>query len=105
MIGILHFIESKHTFQKISKKIILFFRKKSHFWRFSVYHSKHKKMLSRYTATFISDDNSRLLFSEVQKLTKLLPLLTAWYFILCTRRLQPPHDNSAVRVQWFSSAM
>ena len=35
--------------------------------------------------------------------TKILPLLTARYSILCTRRLQPPRDDCAVRVQWFSS--
>ena len=40
-----------------------------------------------------------------KKLTKILPLLTARYSILCTRRLQPPRDDSAVRVQWFSSVM
>ena len=36
-------------------------------------------------------------------MTKTLPLLTARYSILCTRRLQPPSDDCAVRVQWFSS--
>ena len=38
-----------------------------------------------------------------KKLNKILPLLTARYSILCTRRLQPPRDGCAVRVQWFSS--
>ena len=32
-----------------------------------------------------------------------MALLTARYIILCTRRLQPPHDDCAVRVQRFSS--
>ena len=32
-----------------------------------------------------------------------LPLLTASYTILCTRRLQPPRDDCAVRVQCFPS--
>ena len=36
-------------------------------------------------------------------MTKILPLLTAMYSILCTRRLQPPRDDCPVRVQWFSS--
>ena len=35
-----------------------------------------------------------------KKLTKILPLLKAKYSILCTRRLQPPLDDCAVRVQW-----
>ena len=39
------------------------------------------------------------------KLTKILPLLTAIYTILRTRRLQPPRDDCAVRVQWFSSVI
>ena len=38
-------------------------------------------------------------------MTKLLPLLTARYTILFTRRLQPPRDNFAVRVQWLSSVV
>ena len=38
-----------------------------------------------------------------KKLTEILPLLTARYSFLCTRRLQPPHDDYAVRIQWFSS--
>ena len=38
-----------------------------------------------------------------KKLTKILPLITARYTILCTHRLQPPRDDSAARVQWFSS--
>ena len=38
-----------------------------------------------------------------EKMTKTLPLLTARFSILCTRRLQPPRDDCAVRVQWFSS--
>ena len=42
------------------------------------------------------------IFSGV-KLTKILPLLTAMYSILCTRRLQPPRDDCPVREQWFSS--
>ena len=32
-----------------------------------------------------------------------IPLSTARYPILSTRRLQPPRDDCAVRVQWFSS--
>ena len=39
-----------------------------------------------------------------KKLNKILPFLTAMYTILCTRRLQPPCHDCAVRVQWFSSA-
>ena len=35
-------------------------------------------------------------------MTKILPFLTARYTILCTRRLQPPRDDGAVQVQWFS---
>ena len=31
-----------------------------------------------------------------KKMTKLLPLLTARFTILCTRRLQPPRDDCAV---------
>ena len=38
-------------------------------------------------------------------MTKILPLLTPRYSILCTRRLQPPRDDCAVRVQWFSSVV
>ena len=38
-----------------------------------------------------------------KKLTKILPLITARYTILCTHRLQLPHDDCAARVQWFSS--
>ena len=37
--------------------------------------------------------------------TKILPFLTARYTILCTRRLQPPRDDCAGQVQWFSSVM
>ena len=44
-------------------------------------------------------------FSEVKKMTKILPFLTARYTILCTRRLQPPRDDCAVRAQWFSSVV
>ena len=29
-----------------------------------------------------------------------MSLLTARYSILCTRRLQPPHDDCTFRVQW-----
>ena len=36
-------------------------------------------------------------------MTKILPLLTAMYTIMCSRRLQSPRDNCAVRVQWLSS--
>ena len=36
-----------------------------------------------------------------KKLTKIVPLLTARYTFLCTRRLQPPRDDCAVREQWF----
>ena len=36
-------------------------------------------------------------------MTKKLPFLTARYTILCARRLQPPRNDCAVRVQWFSS--
>ena len=36
-------------------------------------------------------------------LNKILPFLTARCIILCARRLQPPRDDCAVRVQWFSS--
>ena len=36
-------------------------------------------------------------------LTKILTFSTARYTILCTCRLQPPSDDCAVRVQWFSS--
>ena len=32
-----------------------------------------------------------------------LPLLTASHTILCTRRLQPPRDDCAVREQCFPS--
>ena len=35
-------------------------------------------------------------------LTKIIPFLTARYTILCTPPLQPPHDECAVQVQWFS---
>ena len=38
-------------------------------------------------------------------LTKILPFLTARYTILCTPRLQPPLDDCAVQVQWFSSLL
>ena len=38
-------------------------------------------------------------------LTKIVPLLTARYTILCTRRLQPTRDDCAVRVQWFSCVL
>ena len=37
--------------------------------------------------------------------TNILPFLTAMYTILCTRRLQPPRDDCAGRVQWFYSMM
>ena len=40
---------------------------------------------------------------EASALTTELPRLTARYTILCTRRLQPPRDDCAVPVQWFSS--
>ena len=38
-------------------------------------------------------------------MTKKVPFLTVTcrYTILCTCRLQPPRDDCAVRVQWFSS--
>ena len=36
-------------------------------------------------------------------LIKISPLLSARYTILFTHRLQPPHDDCAVLVQWFSS--
>ena len=32
-----------------------------------------------------------------------ITLLTVRFTILCTFRLQPPRDDCAVRVQWFSS--
>ena len=35
----------------------------------------------------------------------MLPFLTVWYIILCTRRLQPTRDDCNVRVQWFSSVI
>ena len=40
-------------------------------------------------------------------MTKILPLLSARYMysFLCTRRLQPPRIDCAVRVQWFSSVI
>ena len=56
-----------------------------------------KILLSRYTAGFISDYNSRWIFSEVKILTQILHFLTARYTILCTHRLQPPCDDCAVR--------
>ena len=37
-----------------------------------------------------------------KKITKIIPLLTDRYSILCTRRLQPPRDDCVVRVQCFS---
>ena len=36
-------------------------------------------------------------------MTKILSLLKARCSILCIRRLHPPRDDCAVRVQWFSS--
>ena len=36
-------------------------------------------------------------------MTKILPFLKARFTIVCTRRLQPPHNDCTVRVQWFSS--
>ena len=45
----------------------------------------------------------RYIFSEVKKMTKKLPLLSTMYTILCICQLQPPRDDCAVRVQWFSS--
>ena len=41
-----------------------------------------------------------LTFDKMQNVN---PLLTARYTILCTRRLQPPSDDCAVRVQWVCS--
>ena len=40
---------------------------------------------------------------EHKKTSLVVPFLTARYTILCTRRLQPPRDDCAVRVQWFTN--
>ena len=45
------------------------------------------------------------IFRSKKKHDQILPLLTAMYNILCTRRLQPPRDDCAVRAQWFSSVI
>ena len=69
--SILHFIENKHKFRNISKKIVRpHFQEKITFWHNSgavaTITQPTKKMLWRYTAGFISDNNSGWIFSEVK---------------------------------------
>ena len=61
------FIESRHQFQNISKQ----FSGKNHiFWHNSgpvaTITQPTKNLLGRYTAGYISDNNSRLIFSDVK---------------------------------------
>ena len=84
------------------------FLEKSHFWHNSGTVAPitipTNFLLSRYTAGFISDNNSERIFSEVKHLPN-ITLLTARYSILCTRRLQPSRDDCAVLVQGFFSVL
>ena len=78
----MHFIERQHKFQNISKNFFHpLFQGKSHFWHNSgavaPFTQPTKILLNRYAAGFISNNNSRLIFSEVKKLTKILPLFCA----------------------------
>ena len=62
--GILHFVESKLKFQKISKNFFHPpFQEKTHFWHNSgavaTITQPTKVLISRYTAGFISDNISR----------------------------------------------
>ena len=92
---------NSRTYAKIS--FILFFRKISHFWHNSgavaTITQPTNILLGRYTAGFLSDNNSWWIFSKV----KYWPKYYRWYTILCTHRLQPPRNDCTGRVQWFSS--
>ena len=84
---------------------IFFFRKNHIFWHSSgavASITQPKEILkSRYTAGFISDNNSWWIFSELNYivLTKILPFLTDWNTTLWTRWLQTPRNDCAVRIQ------
>ena len=107
----MHFIESKHKFQNISKNFFhhLFQGKKSHFlawlWRYSDYHSTHKNFVKQMHSWIYKWQQFVMNILRSKILTKTYPFLTARYPIFCTCWLQPPGDDCAVRVQWFSSSM